>query len=61
MIDDPGQHEEEIAEPVEIDDQGGGNVSPRLAGQPDDQPFGAAADRPGQVELGGRPGSLPAR
>jgi len=54
MILDPSHHEQEVAEPVEIHDQGGGNVSPGLAGQPHDQPFGAAANRARQVQLGRR-------
>ena len=55
MVESTGQDEEEIAEAVEVDDQGGGHVTPRLSGEPDDQPFGAATDGPGQVNLGGRP------
>ena len=57
-IDDPGQDEQQVAEAVEVDDQGRrARRRPGWRASLHDQPLGAAADRPGQVDLA-RPAAI---
>src|SRR5437763_12514309 len=52
-IDRAGQDEQEVAEPVQVDDQNSGHVLAPPPRQLHDQSLGAPADRPRQVELRG--------
>ena len=54
VIDRAGQHEQEIAQPIQVDDDRAGDGFARLVRKLDGQALGAPADRPCQVELGGR-------
>ncbi len=54
-IDRAGQHEQEVAQPVQVNDDRLRDVLPRCPGERDGQPLGAPADGAGQVDLrGGR-------
>src|SRR5579875_2299231 len=48
-----GQDEEQVAEPVQVDDDSRGDILPRGTGERHGQSLGAAADGPRQVELRG--------
>ena len=53
LIDRPGQHEQQIAESVQIDDQGLTDVDLVTSDQGDGAAFGPPADGPGQVQRRG--------
>lgn len=57
MVHDSSEHEEEVAQAVQVSDQVVRHVDTRLVAEVDDQALGPSADRPGQMDLGrgGRP------
>ena len=54
LIDRAGQHEQQIAQPIQVNQHGARPRIRRLFGELDDQAFGAPADRACQMEIGGR-------
>ena len=54
VVDNAGQDKQEVAQAIQVDDQGAGNVFARLTRQLDGQSLGAAADGPCQVDVRGR-------
>ena len=54
VVDRAGQHEQKVAEPIQVDEHRSGDVLAGFLRELDDQPLGAPADGACQVELGGR-------